>query len=134
MSFSRVALYPANPTTVRGAYTKLSASKEKIVYTNGKTVFVSASSPSPVILSNNVETFCPQIRDIAVGASFSIYITLLLIVRGEITHKKNPGLGITYSGHVQNTTVARVSPTGYYCASADASGTGTHCYLFFLLS
>jgi len=79
MSFARVALYPANPTTVRGAYTKLSASKEKIVFTNGKTVFI---------------------RDIA-----------------------NPGLGITYSGHVQNTTVARVSPTGYYCASADASGT-----------
>jgi len=79
MSFTKVALYPANPTTVRGAYTKLSASKEKIVYTNGKAVFI---------------------RDIA-----------------------NPALGITYSGHVQNTTVARVSPTGYYCASADASGT-----------
>jgi hypothetical protein len=25
---------------------------------------------------------------------------------------------------VHNTTVARISPTGYYCASADASGTG----------
>ncbi len=41
MSFTKVALYPANPTTVRGVYTRLSASKEKIVYTNGKTVFVS---------------------------------------------------------------------------------------------
>jgi len=30
---------------------------------------------------------------------------------------------VSYSGHVQNTTVARVSPTGYYCASADALGT-----------
>jgi len=79
MSFTRVALYPANPTTVRGECTKLSANKETIVYTNGKTVFI---------------------RDIA-----------------------NPALGITYSGHVQNTTVARVSPTGYYCASGDASGT-----------
>ncbi|KAF8483465.1 WD40 repeat-like protein [Russula ochroleuca] len=79
MSFTKVALYPANPTTVRGVYTKLSASKEKIVYTNGKTVFI---------------------RDIA-----------------------NPALGITYNGHVQSTTVARVSPTGYYCASADTSGT-----------
>ena len=41
MSFTKVALYSANPTTVRGAYTRLSASKEKIIYTNGKTVFVS---------------------------------------------------------------------------------------------
>jgi hypothetical protein len=41
MSFTKVALYPANPTTVRGVYARLSASKEKIVYTNGKTVFVS---------------------------------------------------------------------------------------------
>lgn len=41
MSFTKVALYSANPTTIRGAYTRLSASKEKIVYTNGKTVFVS---------------------------------------------------------------------------------------------
>ncbi|KAI9507289.1 WD40 repeat-like protein [Russula earlei] len=79
MSFTKVALYPATPTTVRGTYTKLSASKEKIVYTNGKTVFI---------------------RDVA-----------------------NPALGIAYGGHVQNTTVARVSPTGSYCASADASGT-----------
>lgn len=78
MSFTKVALYSANPTTIRGVYTRLSASKEKIIYTNGKTVFI---------------------RDIA-----------------------NPALGITYSGHVQNTTVARVSPTGYYCASADTTG------------
>ena len=41
MSFTKVALYSANPTTVRGVYTRLSASKEKIIYTNGKTVFVS---------------------------------------------------------------------------------------------
>ncbi|KAI0002600.1 WD40 repeat-like protein [Russula compacta] len=79
MSFTKVALYPANPTTARGAYTKLSASKEKIVYTNSKTVFGGCA--------------------------------------------KNPALGISYTGHVQNTTVARISPTGYYCASADTSGT-----------
>ncbi|KAI9438566.1 WD40 repeat-like protein [Lactarius indigo] len=36
---------------------------------------------------------------------------------------KNPALGVSYSGHVQNTTVARISPTGYYCASADSFGT-----------
>ncbi|KAH9074141.1 WD40 repeat-like protein [Lactarius deliciosus] len=74
MSFTRVALYAANPSTTRGESTKLSASKDKIVYTNGKTVF-------------------------------------------------NPALGVSYSGHVQNTTVARISPTGYYCASADTLGT-----------
>ncbi|KAI0036110.1 WD40 repeat-like protein [Vararia minispora EC-137] len=79
MSFKKSALYPANPTTARGTATRLSASKEKIVYTNGKSVFI---------------------RDVS-----------------------NPGLGIAYSGHVQNTTVARISPTGYYCASADVSGT-----------
>ncbi|KAI0300144.1 WD40 repeat-like protein [Multifurca ochricompacta] len=79
MSFARVALYTANPTTTRGVSVKLSASKEKIVYTNGKTVFI---------------------RDIA-----------------------NSALGLSYSGHLQNATVARVSPTGYYCASADTSGT-----------
>jgi WD repeat-containing protein 1 (actin-interacting protein 1) len=31
-----------------------------------------------------------------------------------------------YSGHVQNATVARISPSGYYCASADISGTGEY--------
>jgi WD40 repeat protein len=79
MSFTRAALYAASPSTTRGHSTKLSASKEKIVYTNGRVVFI---------------------RDIA-----------------------NPALGVSYSGHVQNATVARVSPTGYYCASGDAHGT-----------
>ncbi|KAI0266522.1 WD40 repeat-like protein [Gloeopeniophorella convolvens] len=79
MSATRVAVYAANPATTRGVSTKLSASKEKVVYANGKAVFI---------------------RDIA-----------------------NPALGVSYVGHVQNTTVARISPTGYYCASADALGT-----------
>ncbi|PPR06738.1 hypothetical protein CVT24_013047 [Panaeolus cyanescens] len=35
---------------------------------------------------------------------------------------KNPGLTVSYSGHIQNATVARLSPTGYYCASADITG------------
>ncbi|KAJ7269722.1 WD40-repeat-containing domain protein [Mycena rebaudengoi] len=35
----------------------------------------------------------------------------------------NPLLATAYTGHVQNTTVARISPSGYYCASADAFGT-----------
>ncbi|KAG8743601.1 WD40 repeat-like protein [Ceratobasidium sp. 414] len=32
--------------------------------------------------------------------------------------------GITYSQHVQPATVARISPSGYYCASGDAGGNG----------
>ncbi|EEB94195.1 hypothetical protein MPER_07032, partial [Moniliophthora perniciosa FA553] len=35
----------------------------------------------------------------------------------------NPSASISYVGHVQNATVARISPSGYYCASADAGGT-----------
>jgi hypothetical protein len=65
MSFTKVALYPANPTTVRGEYTKLSASKEKIVYTNGKTVFVSTLPH----LAKSPSDGKAQIRDIAVSAS-----------------------------------------------------------------
>lgn len=30
-----------------------------------------------------------------------------------------------YTGHVHNTTVARISLTGFYCASGDVSGTGS---------
>ncbi|KAK0220027.1 WD40 repeat-like protein [Armillaria fumosa] len=79
MSFKNLALYPANPTTTRGVSTKLSSSKGKVVYTNGKAVII---------------------RDL-----------------------NNPSLSVAYSGHVQNTTVARISLSGYYCASADAVGT-----------
>ncbi|KAH7913317.1 WD40-repeat-containing domain protein [Hygrophoropsis aurantiaca] len=79
MSFKNVALYPANPNTTRGAATKLSASKNKIAYANGKSIII---------------------RDL-----------------------NNPSASTIFSGHVHATTVARVSPSGYYCASADASGT-----------
>ncbi|KAK7020199.1 WD40 repeat-like protein [Paramarasmius palmivorus] len=79
MSFKQTSLYPANPTTDRGVSTKLSASKDKIVYTNGKSVII---------------------RDL-----------------------NNPSASVSYAGHVQNATVARISPSGYYCASADAGGT-----------
>ncbi|EIN08347.1 WD40 repeat-like protein [Punctularia strigosozonata HHB-11173 SS5] len=34
----------------------------------------------------------------------------------------NPGLSVAYNGHTQNTTVARISPSGFYCASADVGG------------
>lgn len=40
MSSKQIALYPCSPNTVRGTSTKISASKDKVVYTNGKTVIV----------------------------------------------------------------------------------------------
>ncbi|CAK5280612.1 unnamed protein product [Mycena citricolor] len=79
MSFKQTSLFPPTPNTTRGTSTKLSAHKDKIVYTNGKSVII---------------------RDL-----------------------NNPLLATVYTGHVQNTTVARISPSGYYCASADAFGT-----------
>ncbi|TBU43911.1 WD40 repeat-like protein [Dichomitus squalens] len=78
MSFKKGALYPANPATARGQPTKLSSSKDKIVYTNGRSVFI---------------------RDLS-----------------------DPAVSIAYSGHVHNATVARIAPSGYYCASADVVG------------
>ncbi|KAG8997571.1 WD40 repeat-like protein [Tulasnella sp. JGI-2019a] len=79
MSYEKKTLYACNPSTARGASTKLSGTKDdKIVYTNGKTVII---------------------REI-----------------------NNPSLGFAYSGHVHQANVARVSPSGYYCASADAQG------------
>ncbi|KAH7925452.1 WD40 repeat-like protein, partial [Leucogyrophana mollusca] len=78
MSFKKVALYPSNPNTARGVATKLSASKGKIVYANGKAIII---------------------RDLTNASASSVF-----------------------SGHAQNTTVARISPSGYYCASADITG------------
>ncbi|KAF9077415.1 WD40-repeat-containing domain protein [Rhodocollybia butyracea] len=79
MSFKPFSLFPSNPVTERGVSTKLSATKDKVVYANGKIVVI---------------------RDL-----------------------KNPKLSVAYAGHIQNATVARISPTGYYCASGDAGGT-----------
>ncbi|KAG8216716.1 WD40-repeat-containing domain protein [Butyriboletus roseoflavus] len=35
---------------------------------------------------------------------------------------KHPGLSTLFTGHAKETTVARFSPSGFYCASADVSG------------
>lgn len=43
MSFTKGVLYPCNPATTRGESTKLSSSKDKVVYTNGRAVIVSLS-------------------------------------------------------------------------------------------
>lgn len=40
MSYNKGTLYPPNPVTARGAATKLSAGKDKVVYTSGRTVLV----------------------------------------------------------------------------------------------
>lgn len=40
MSFKKSGLFAPNPATTRGSSTKLSASKDKVVYTNGKSVIV----------------------------------------------------------------------------------------------
>jgi hypothetical protein len=41
MSFKLSGLFPSNPVTTRGASTKISSFKDKVVYANGKTVIVS---------------------------------------------------------------------------------------------
>ena len=41
MSFKKAGIYPPNPGTTRGTATKLSSSKDKVVYTTGRTVIVS---------------------------------------------------------------------------------------------
>ncbi|KAI8976703.1 WD40 repeat-like protein [Trametes punicea] len=79
MSFKKGPLYPCNPATTRGESTKLSSSKDKIVYTNGRSVII---------------------RDL-----------------------KDAAVATAYTEHVHAATVARIAPSGYYCASADASGT-----------
>jgi hypothetical protein len=40
MSFKKAIVFPANPNSVRGESTKLSASKSKIAYASGKVVIV----------------------------------------------------------------------------------------------
>jgi len=40
MSFKASGVFPSNPVTTRGTSTKISSYKDKVVYTNGKTVIV----------------------------------------------------------------------------------------------
>ena len=51
MSFKKGVLHPVNPATARGAATKLSSSKDKIVYTNG--------------IKTDVATQCKTMQEIA---------------------------------------------------------------------
>ncbi|PVF98501.1 putative actin interacting protein 1 [Serendipita vermifera] len=90
-------IYPANPNATRGSATKLSSSGSKLVYANSRTIVVS----SCIILLNS-------------------YIKRSV---RSVTCRSDPGKNIVYTGHIQPTTVARISPSGYYCASADTSGT-----------
>ncbi|KLO12889.1 WD40 repeat-like protein [Schizopora paradoxa] len=77
--FTPGVLRPCNPSTERGSSTKLSTSKDKLIYCNGRAVII---------------------RDL-----------------------KDPANAKCYSGHSKPVSVARFSPTGYYCASADIYGT-----------
>ncbi|KAH8832504.1 WD40-repeat-containing domain protein [Flagelloscypha sp. PMI_526] len=79
MSSKKSSVVVPNPNTNRGASTKLSAHKSRVIYANNKTVII---------------------RDLA-----------------------NPSQSIAYTGHLQPATVAKISPSGYYAASADTSGT-----------
>ncbi|EJC99333.1 WD40 repeat-like protein [Fomitiporia mediterranea MF3/22] len=63
------------------------------------------------------------------GASTKLHISKdnkLIYANGRtviIRDLKNPSAAKAYSGHSRNVTVARFSPSGYYCASADTAGT-----------
>src|SRR6266404_271277 len=130
MSFTRVALYAASPTTTRGQSTKLSASKEKIVYTNGKTVYVSCAD---LFIVSQAKSNPFSLRyAISPSVPFHTRTHTLKALTNPARETKNPALGVSYSGHVQNTTVARISPTGYYCASADTLGTGARPLFLFI--
>lgn len=48
-----------------------------------------------------------------------VYTTGRLVVLRSISQPARTRL---YAQHAQNVTVARISPTGYYCASGDAGG------------
>jgi hypothetical protein len=44
MSFKKADLFPCNPATTRGESTRISSSKDKIAYVNGRTVIVRVGS------------------------------------------------------------------------------------------
>ncbi|KAF9517484.1 hypothetical protein BS47DRAFT_1339315 [Hydnum rufescens UP504] len=48
-----------------------------------------------------------------------VYTSGRTVIIRDLNH---PLLTSSYAGHVKNATVARISPSGYYCASADDSG------------
>jgi len=47
MSFKKAHIYPPNPVTTRGQSIKLSSSKDKLIYTSGRTVIVRSSDYAP---------------------------------------------------------------------------------------
>lgn len=49
MSFKKAEIFPANPITARGVSTKLSSSKDRVIYTNGKSVIVRTTRQMPNI-------------------------------------------------------------------------------------
>ena len=117
MSFKRLEIYPPNPSTARGASTKLSSSKDKVIYASGRSVVVRVSIP----YSNNpFDASFPKVAR-SEGQDFCLSRRCRQIETAVI---QNPSHTAVYSGHIQNATVARISPSGYYCASADITGKG----------
>ena len=64
MSFKKAHIYPPNPVTTRGQSIKLSSSKDKLIYTSGRTVIVRSSDLCVFILTHHL--FFNKLRDLKV--------------------------------------------------------------------
>ena len=79
MSFKKLEIYPPNPSTNRGTSTKLSSSKDKVIYTSGRTVVVrnfSQSLETQYILS--------------LSCAISRFLLLLVLMIGHRITGSNP--------------------------------------------
>ncbi|KAI6029667.1 WD40-repeat-containing domain protein [Pisolithus microcarpus] len=68
---------------------------------------------------------CNPVTTRGVSTKLSSHQDKIIYANGRtivIHDLKDPASSRTFSGHAQSTTVARFSPTGFYCASADATG------------
>ncbi|KAL9940040.1 hypothetical protein V8E36_000745 [Tilletia maclaganii] len=99
MSATLRALYPANPLTTRAQSTKIASDAQgtTLAYAAGRTAIIRPLQPD-TSSSNSAGT---------AGAA----------------SKKRANQPLAYAEHAQPTTVVRISPSGYYAASADAGGT-----------
>ena len=103
MSATLLALLPGNPSPTRGSASKIAyhAPTDRIAYPQGRTVILRSLSP----LSSSSSPSSSTAASGAGGLKFAL-----------------PG-SLTYAQHAHPVTLARFSPSGFYCASADTSGT-----------
>ena len=96
------AIWAASPTTVRGLPTQLSSDPkgERLAYAVSKRPARSSKKPTDIL-------------------SWSLQSNKSIFLRSI----DNPTLSTQYSSHTAATSVARFSPSGYYVASGDVSGT-----------